>query len=72
MRRNTKPLIDYIPQKHRPFIKDCYRSEQCYGMLYSAILEWPDGFCRLVDEESISDFRWMIKTLIEEDREAQY
>lgn len=72
MRRNTKPLIDYIPKKHRSFVKDCYRSEQCYGMLYSAVLEWPDGFHRLVDEESISDFLWMIKTLIEEDREAQY
>jgi hypothetical protein len=71
MRRNTKPLIDYIPKKCRPYVKDCYRSEQCYGWLYSAVLEWPDGFCRLVDEESIADFVWKVRALVE-DREAQY
>lgn len=71
MKRNTKPLIDYIPKKYRKHIIDCYRSEQCYGWLYSAVLQWEDGYCRLVDEESISDFVWAIKTL-EADREAQW
>lgn len=72
MKRNSKPLIDYIPKKHRPFVKDCYREEQCFGMTYSAALEWPDGFDRIVCEESISDFLWGIKTLIEEDRTAEW
>ena len=68
----TRQLIDYIPKKHRSYIKDCYKSKQCYGTLYSALLEWPDGFQRLVDEESLSDFKLGIKVLIEEDREAQW
>lgn len=67
-----KQLIDYIPMKHRKYIVDCYKSKQCYGWLYSAVLEWPDGFCRLVDEENIADFKWEIKTLIEIDRELEF
>lgn len=67
-----KQLIDYIPKKHRQYITDCYQSKQCYGWLYSAVLEWPDGFCRLVDEENIADFRWAIKMLIEKDRKMDF
>lgn len=67
-----KQLIDYIPKKHRQYIADCYKSKQCYGWLYSAVLEWPDGFCRLVDEENIADFKWKIKMLIEKDREMDF
>lgn len=67
-----KNLIDYIPKKHRPYIKDCYKSKHCYGTLYSALLKWEDGYTRLVDEENLKDFKWMIKVLIEEDRTAEY
>lgn len=67
-----KSPIKYIPKKYHQYITDCYKSKQCYGWLYSAVLEWPDGFCRLVDEENIADFKWKIKTLIEVDRKLEF
>ena len=67
-----KSLIEYITKKYHQYIIDCYKSKQCYGWLYSAVLEWPDGFCRLVDEENIADFKWKIKTLIEVNRELEF
>lgn len=67
----AKNLIDYIPKKYRKHLVDCYKSRQCYGWLYSALLVWEDGYSRMVDEETISDFVWMIKEL-ENDREVEY
>lgn len=72
MRKHTKPLESYIPKKHKPYIIRVDRDEQCYGWLYTAVLEWPDGFQRLVCEESISEFLWGIKMLVEEDREMEW
>jgi hypothetical protein len=74
MKRNP---IDYIPKKYRKHIlidtfDYCRNGGGKYAWnTYSIVMEWEDGFQRLICEETISDFVWAVKTL-EEDREAQW
>lgn len=60
-------LLNKLPKKYHPFIKDIYKEEK----RYSVVLTWSDGFSRSIGDTNFSDLKDYIRTIIEEDRTTE-
>ena len=61
-------LLNKIPKKHHKYIVDIYKE---YGR-YSVVLKWEDGFTRSIGEWNFTELKYMIKELVEVDRNTEF
>lgn len=52
-------------------IIDIYKDKTCDGVLYTAVLEWSDGFSRVITEYGFKDFKNYLNDVILVNREIQ-
>ena len=64
----TNELLKKLPKKHHKYIKDLYK--ECGR--YSCVIEFEDGFTRSIGEWSFKELRYMIKEIIEVDRNSEF
>lgn len=63
-----KDLLNKLPKKHHKYIKDIYK--ECGR--YSVVIEFEDGFTRSIGDTNFSEIKWMVKEIIEENRNASF
>lgn len=61
-------LLSKLPKKHHKYIVDIYK--ECGR--YSVVLKWEDGFTRSIGEWNFSELKYMIKEIIEINRNAEF
>lgn len=61
-------LLNKLPKKHHKYIKDIYK--ECGR--YSVVIEFEDGFTRSIGDTNFNEIKWMVKEIIEEDRNASF
>lgn len=61
-------LLNKLPKKYHKYIIDIYKE---YGR-YSVVLKWEDGFTRSIGEWNFTELKYMIKELVEVDRNTEF
>lgn len=56
--------INKLPKKHQSFVKDFYKE----GQRYAAVIKFEDGFTRSLGAYSLSEIKYYIKEVVENNR----